>query len=81
MRPLDPQRFQLAVRCLALLTAETRVVEQMRADGLKVSHFSCVELQKKREAYFDLHREELINKALVDIWRLPMFARYRPKPE
>jgi hypothetical protein len=25
--------------------------------------------------------EALINQALVDVWRLPMFARYRPQTQ
>lgn len=77
MKPLDPQRFQLAVRTLALHRAKTRVVEQLRADGQKLSQFSSRELCDKREAYFAAHMEELITQALVDVWRLPQFARYR----
>jgi hypothetical protein len=81
MRPLDPQRLQMAVRCLALHTAKTRVIDQLRAAGLKPSTFSICEINAKREAYFEQHWEELINKALVDVWRLPSFARYRPQPQ
>lgn len=76
-RPLDPQRFQCAVRCLAMLRSKTAVKEAIRAEGRKVSHYSCAEITRLAEAYFAAHMEELINQALVDVWRLPMFAKYR----
>ena len=79
MRPLDEQRFRCAVRCLALHTAKTRVIDQLRAEGLKVSHYSCREINDLRQAYFDQHWQELINKALIDVWKLRSFARYRPQ--
>jgi hypothetical protein len=78
-KQLDEQRFQCAVKCLALGRAKYRVIDQIRADGLKVAHFSCAEINAKRDAYFASHMEELITRALVDVWRLPMFARYRPQ--
>jgi hypothetical protein len=37
------------------------------------------EINDKRQAYFAAHMEELINQALVDVWRLPQFARYRQR--
>jgi hypothetical protein len=79
-KQLDEQRFQCAVRSLALHTAKTRVIDQIRADGLKLGQFSCAELNAKRDAYFASHMEELIAKALVDVWKLPSFARYKPAP-
>ena len=79
MRPLDPQRFQCAVMSLALCKAKWAVRAQILADGLKLSAFSCVELNKKREAYFALHMEELIASALVEVWRLPSMAKYLPQ--
>jgi hypothetical protein len=75
-KQLDEQRFQCAVKALALCRAKYRVIDQIRADGLKLSQFSCRELNDKREAYFAAHMEELITQALVDVWRLPQFARY-----
>ena len=78
MRKLDPQRFQMAVMCLALGRAKTAVRAQILANCQKVSHFSCRELNDLREAYFALHMEELITLALADVWKLPSFARYRP---
>jgi len=80
-KPLDPQRFELAVKCLALHRAKTAVIAQIRADGLKLGHFSCREINEKRQAYFEAHMEELITKALVDVWRLPEFARYRQQTQ
>ena len=81
MRPLDPQRFQCAVMALSLGRAKSAVKAQILADGLKLSAFSCVELNQRRQAYFTANMEELINRALVDIWRLPSFARYRPQAQ
>jgi hypothetical protein len=85
MRPLDPQRFHCAVMTLALGRAKSAVKADILASGQKLAQFSCVELTKRREAYFFCHMEELIAAALVDVWRLPSFARYRqtqtqPKP-
>jgi hypothetical protein len=80
-KQLDPQRFQMAVMCLALGRAKHAVRAQILADGLKLGAFSCVELNERREAYFALHMEELITQALVDVWRLPSFARYRPQTQ
>ena len=81
MKPLDPQRFQMTVMCLALGRAKSAVKAQILADGLKLSAFTCVELIAKRDAYFAANMEELIECALVDVWRLPSFARYRPQTQ
>jgi hypothetical protein len=80
-KQLDEQRFQCAVMSLALGRAKSAVKAQILADGLKPSAFSCVELNARREAYFASHWEELITQALVDVWRLPSFARYRPQTQ
>jgi hypothetical protein len=85
-KQLDPQRFRAAVTTLALHRAKTAVLAQIRADGQKLGQFSCREINQKREAYFAAHMEELITQALVDVWRLPQFARYRqqqtqPQPQ
>jgi hypothetical protein len=63
---------------LALCKAKWAVRAQILADGQKLSQFSCVELNDKRDQYFVANMEALINQALVDVWRLPSFARYRP---
>jgi hypothetical protein len=81
MRPLDPARFERAVTTLALCRAKYAVIAQIRADNLKLGQFSCRKINEKREAYFAAHMEELITQALVDVWRLPSFARYRPQPQ
>jgi hypothetical protein len=78
-KPLDPQRFERAVKGLALSRARAAVVAQIQSDGLKVGQFSCAEINEKREAYFAAHMEELITKAIADVWRMPTFARYRPQ--
>ena len=57
--------------------SKTAVIARIRADGLKVSQFSCRELNEKSEAYFKEHWEELIPRAIEDVWTFPMFARYR----
>jgi hypothetical protein len=79
MKSLDEQRFQCAVMSLALCKAKWAVRSQILADGLKLSAFTCAELNKRREAYFFCHMEELIAAALVDVWRLPSMAKYLPQ--
>jgi hypothetical protein len=69
------------VTSLALGRAKSAVKAQILADGLKLSAFSCVELNKQRDQYFSANMEELIERALVDVWRLPSFARYRPQTQ
>ena len=77
-KQIDEQRFQMAVMCLALGRAKSAVKADILANGQKLGQFSCREINEKREAYFAAHMEELITQALVDVWRLPSFARYRP---
>jgi hypothetical protein len=79
MKPLDEQLFQCAVMSLALAKAKWAVRAQILADGLKLSQFTCAELNAKREAYFFCHMEELVAPALVDVWRLPSMAKYLPQ--
>jgi hypothetical protein len=81
MKPLDPARFERAVICLALNTAKYRVLDQIFADGLKLSQFTCREINDKRHAYFAANMEELITKAIEDAWKLSTFARHRPQPQ
>ena len=80
-KPLDPQRFERAVISVALCRAKYRVLDQIRADGLKVSQFTCREINDRRQAYFAANMEELVTRAIADVWRMPMFARHRPKPQ
>jgi hypothetical protein len=78
MRPLDPQRLQRSVMVFALCQAKAKVIEQIRAEGLKLASFSCREINEKRDSYFLANAEALIAKAAVDVWRLPEFAKHRP---
>ena len=78
-KQIDEQRFQMAVMCLTLGRAKSAVKAQILADGLKLSAFSCAEINAKRQAYFASHMEELIASALVDVWRLPSMAKYLPQ--
>jgi hypothetical protein len=80
-KQLDEQRFRCAVMGLALCKAKWAVRNQILADGLKLGQFSCAELNEKRQAYFEGNMHELITQALVDIWKLPSFARYRPQTQ
>jgi hypothetical protein len=81
MKRLDEQRFQCAVRCLALCKAKYAVKAQILAKGQKLCHFSCVELTRRREAYFVANMEELIASALIDVWKLPSMAKYLPQTQ
>jgi hypothetical protein len=76
-KPLDPIRFHCAVMTLAPCQAKAAVLAQIRADGLKLGQFSIREINEKRDQYFEANMEALINLALIDVWKLPMFARYR----
>ena len=74
---IDEQRFQMAVMCLALGRAKTAVKADILANGQKLGQFSCREINEGREAYFAANMEELITQALVDVWRIPEFARHQ----
>ena len=78
-KPLDPQRFERAVICLALCSAKYRVLDQVRDENLKLSQFSAREINDRRQAYFAANMEELITKAIEDAWRFPEFARHKPQ--
>src|SRR5215469_15350036 len=71
------QRHRVAVRVRAMQIAKTAVKDQLRAQGLKVWHFSAKEIMQLAEDYFANHREELITKATEDINTWPGFARWR----
>ena len=74
------QRHRSAVRVRAMQIAKTAVKDQLRAQGLKVWHFSAKEITQLAEDYFANHREELITKATEDINTWPGFARWRLPP-
>ena len=71
------QRHRVAVRVRAMQIAKTAVKDQLRAQGLKIWHFSTKEITQLAEDYFANHREELITKATEDINTWPGFARWR----
>src|SRR5215469_14702937 len=74
------QRHRVAVRVRAMQIAKTAVKDQLRAQGLKIWHFSAKEITQLAEDYFANHREELITKATEDINTWPGFARWRLPP-
>ena len=76
-KQIDEQRFQMAVMCLALGRAKTAVKADILANGQKLGQFSCREINERREAYFAANMGELITQALVDVWRIPEFARHQ----
>ena len=81
MKPLDAQRFERAVISLALYRAMAAVLNQIRDEGLKVSQFTCREINDRRHAYFERNMKELITRAIADAWQMPMFARHKPQPQ
>ena len=70
------QRFQLAVRTIALLKAKKSVQAQIRARGQRISDYSCREMSVMAEAHLAQHREELINIATQVVATFPEFSRY-----
>jgi hypothetical protein len=77
-KPLDPQRFERAVKTLALYRAKSAVLSEILAKGQKIGQFSCAEINEMRQAYFAHHMEELITKATADVATFPEFARFWP---
>ena len=59
------QRFQLAVRTIALLKAKKSVQAQIRARGQRISDYSCRDINILANAEFERNREELITKAVA----------------
>jgi hypothetical protein len=69
------RRLRSAVICLAPHRAKTAVIEDIRAQGLKVWDFTACEIKQRAEAYLVSHRQELISKAAQDISSWPEFAK------
>jgi hypothetical protein len=61
------QRFQHAVRVIALMRAKKAIQAQIRARGERIADYSCRDISVLAEAYMAQHRDELINKATVDV--------------
>ena len=53
-------KFRACLAHAVLFKARTRVKDQLRAAGLKISHYSAREITELAEDYVQHHREELI---------------------
>jgi integrase len=68
------QRFQSAVRTIALFKAKKAVQAQIRARGQRVSDYSCRDISLMAAVELERDREELINKATANVLTFPEFA-------
>ena len=66
-----------AVLVLAHQSARKAIKAQLRAEGLKLSQFSAKDISIRAEAWFDVHRQELIAEAEQVIATSPLFAYLR----
>ena len=71
------QRHRSAVAVLAMQSARREVKAQIRAQGLKVAHYSAKEISILAEAHLAQHREQLTAEAEHAIATWPGFARWR----
>jgi len=69
-----------AVIVLAHQSARKAIKAQLRAEGLKLSQFSAKDISIRAEAWFDVHRQELIAEAEHAIATWPGFERWRLPP-
>jgi hypothetical protein len=63
---LPPKKAEYAIRCVivwARQDAKRRVKDQLKAQGLKVSHWAAKDVTILADDYFEEHREELLAKA------------------
>ena len=67
----------IAVLVLAHQSARKAIKAQLRAEGLKLSQFSAKDISIRAEAWFDVHRQELIAEAEQIIATSPYFERWR----
>ena len=65
---------------LAHQSARKAIKAQLRAEGLKLSQFSARDISIQAEAWFDVHRQELIAEAEHAIVTWPGFERWRLPP-
>jgi hypothetical protein len=70
------QRFQSAVRTIALFKAKKAVQAQIRARGEKISDYSNKEISLLANDHFAQHREELIAKATQVVATFPEFSPF-----
>src|SRR6516162_5084504 len=86
-RSLSPKRalermrqHRQCVIVLARQSARKAIKAQLRAEGLKLSQFSAKDISIRADAYFDVHRQELIAEAEHAIATWPGFERWRLPP-
>ena len=68
------QRFNCAVRTIALYRAKRAVQAQIRARGERISDYSCRDMSIMANDHFAQHQEELINRATAVVVTFPEFA-------
>jgi hypothetical protein len=68
------QQHRSAVAVLARQSARRTIKAQLRAEGLKVSQFTAKDISIRADAWFDVHRDELIAEAEQVIATSPLFA-------
>jgi hypothetical protein len=83
-RSLSPKQILGRIRqhrqCVIVLahqSARKAIKAQLRAEGLKLSQFSAKDISIRAEAWFDVHRQELIAEAEQIVATSPYFARWR----
>jgi hypothetical protein len=71
------QRHRWAVIRLAHRSATNAVKRQLQAQGVKLAEVLAKEIMLRAEAFFEVHRAELIARAEEVIATSPHFARWR----
>jgi hypothetical protein len=71
------QRHRSAVITLAMQRAKKAVKDQLRARGVKLIEVKAKDIRILADAYFDVHRAELITEAADTINTSPFFERWR----
>jgi hypothetical protein len=75
------QRHRHAVITLAVHSATKAVKRRLRAQGIRLHEVTAKDIRIRAEAYFEVHRAELIAQAERAIATWPGFARWRCPPE
>ena len=68
------QRFNCAVRTIALYRAKKAVQAQIRARGERISDYSCRDMSIMANDHFAQHRDELIARATEVVATFPEFS-------
>jgi hypothetical protein len=68
------QRFNSAVRTIALYRAKKAVQAQIRARGGRISDYSCRDMSTMANDHFAQHRDELIARATEVVATFPEFS-------